>query len=94
MITLSRRVIEAGIGFVHVFFHSPSFTAGLSPYGATKEKVEALDRNVGEFLEWISAFTKVEFATVTQAADAIIPPITKSSFEESNHERPTSNVER
>jgi hypothetical protein len=69
MLVLSERLMELGIGHLHMFWHSPSMTAGLSPYGETSADVEQLYRAIAQYLEGLGRLATVEFKTVTETAN-------------------------
>jgi peptidoglycan/xylan/chitin deacetylase (PgdA/CDA1 family) len=68
MVTLSRRVLEHGIRHLHMFWHTPSLRPGLSPFVTTSADVEHLYAAVEEYLERLSGFATVRFATISEAA--------------------------
>jgi len=68
MLTLSRRLLEQGVRHLHLTWHSPSLTPGLSPFTATAGDVERLYASVEAYLERLSRTTPLTFATVSEAA--------------------------
>jgi hypothetical protein len=68
MLTLSRRLLEHGVRHLHLSWHSPSLTPGLSPFAPTAADVTRLYASVEAYLEGLSRLTAVTFATVSEAA--------------------------
>lgn len=73
MLTLSRRLLEEGVRHLHLFFHSPSLVAGLSPFVTTAAAVEQLHRTVAGYIEALERETAVTFATISEAARVLEP---------------------
>lgn len=70
MLTLSRRLLERGVGHLHLSWHSPSLKPGLSPFTRTAADVDRLYATVEAYLERLSKLTPLTFATVSEAAAA------------------------
>ncbi len=68
MLTLSRRLLEQGVPYLHLSWHTPSLKPGLSPFAATAADVERLYGAVEAYLEGLSRLTRLTFATVSEAA--------------------------
>ena len=68
MLTLSRRLLERGVGHLHLSWHSPSLKPGLSPFTRTAADVDRLYATVEAYLERLSKLTPLTFATVSEAA--------------------------
>jgi len=68
MLTLSRRLLEEGVPYLHVSWHSPTLTPGLGPYAATTADVERLLATVEAYFEGLARLTSLTFATVGEAA--------------------------
>jgi hypothetical protein len=68
MLTLSRRLLEQGAPHLHVSWHSPSLTPGLSPFGATAQDVARLYASIEAYFEGLSRSVNVTFATISEAA--------------------------
>jgi hypothetical protein len=73
MLVLSERLIELGVEHLHMYWHSPSMTPGLSPYGETQRDVDQMYRRIGEYLEGLGRLVTVEFATVGELAASSSP---------------------
>jgi len=74
MLTLSRRLIEAGCRHLHLFFHSPSLRPGLSPFVADAPGVERFYRTIASYVENLSRLASVAFVTVSEAAANLQAP--------------------
>jgi hypothetical protein len=68
MLTLSRRLIEQGVPYLHLSWHTPSLKPGLSPFAATAAEVMRLYASVESYLEQLSRLIPLTFATVGEAA--------------------------
>src|SRR5438477_3128543 len=68
MLTLSRRLIDAGLRHLHLFFHSPSLRAGLSPFAPDGPGVERMYRSIATYIEGLARVTTVRFVTISEAA--------------------------
>jgi hypothetical protein len=68
MLTLSRRLLEHGVRHLHLSWHSPSLTAGLTPFAATPTDVARLYASVEAYLNGLARMTSLTFATVSEAA--------------------------
>ena len=64
MIAVSRRVIAAGVPYLHMFFHSSALRPGLTPFTRSRQDVRRLFGTIERFLEELSRFAQIEFATV------------------------------
>lgn len=71
MLLLSRRLLEHGVGHLHLSWHTPSLKPGLSPFTATATDVARLYASVEAYLDGLSCMTSVTFATVSEAAAAL-----------------------
>lgn len=68
MLTLSRRLIDQGVQYLHVFLHSTSLRPGLSPYSPDAACVERLYYNLARYLDRLARTTSPTFVTVSEAA--------------------------
>jgi hypothetical protein len=68
MLTLSDRLLDAGVPYLHVSWHSPTLKPGLSPYAATWSDVRRLYAAVESYVEGLSRMTAITFATISEAA--------------------------
>ena len=71
MVTLSRRLLEHGAQHLQLFFHSPSLTAGLSPFVTSQMDVARLYDTIEAYLDGLSRFTDVTPATISEAASLL-----------------------
>ena len=68
MLTLTRRLLDAGVGHLHLFFHSPSLRPGLSEFVPDADGVEGMYRAIASYVEGASRMTSLRFVTVSEAA--------------------------
>lgn len=68
MLTLSARLLEHGVGHLHVSWHTPSLTPGLSPFAPTPAAVERLYATIEDYFTGLAGLTSFRFATVSEAA--------------------------
>jgi hypothetical protein len=68
MIELTRALLTSGAHHLHLYFHSPSLTPGLTPFTRTANDVARFYAAIDEYLQRISAFVRPRFATVSEAA--------------------------
>src|SRR6266700_593623 len=68
MLTLSRRLVDAGVRHLHLFFHSPSLSPGLSPFAPDGAGVERMYRSIATYIEGLARVTALRFVTVSEAA--------------------------
>jgi hypothetical protein len=74
MLRVSRRFIEAGAPYLHMYLHSSSLLAGLSPFGETQQDVDGIYEAIRGFVEGLRRFAVIEPCTVTEAAHRYAPP--------------------
>jgi hypothetical protein len=72
MLTLARRLLEHGARHLHLSWHTPSLVPGLSPFSTTAADVDRMYGSIAGFLDGLTRFTRVKFATVNEAATALI----------------------
>ena len=68
MLTLTRRLLDVGIGHLHLFFHSPSLRPGLSEFNPDADSVEGMYRAIASYVEGAGRMTGLRFVTVSEAA--------------------------
>src|SRR5207302_230437 len=68
MLTLSRRLVDAGVRHLHLFLHSPSLSPGLSPFATDRTGVERMYRSIATYVEGLARVTALRFVTVSEAA--------------------------
>lgn len=73
MVTLSRRLLEAGNRHLMLFFHSPTLVPGLSPFAATAADVDKLYRSLADYVEALDRITTIQFATTAEIASQLMP---------------------
>jgi hypothetical protein len=73
MLRVSRRFIHAGAPFLHLFFHSNSLQAGLTPFVRTEGDLDHLYDSLRRYVEGLQRMADVDFYTVSEAAAALGP---------------------
>ena len=73
MVRLSRLIADHGVAHLSVFFHSPSLSPGLSPFGATRADVDRLRGAIAGFVDALARFTTPVFLTISEAAKRLQP---------------------
>ena len=71
MLTLSRRLLDAGVRYLHLFLHSPSLSPGLSPFAPDQAGVEEMYRAIASYVERVGRVTPLRFVTVSEAASLL-----------------------
>jgi hypothetical protein len=71
MLTLSARLLEHGARHLHISWHTPSLTPGLSPFTRSAKDVERLYASVEAYLEKLASLTAFRSVTVSEAAAAL-----------------------
>jgi hypothetical protein len=75
MLTVSRRLLDEGVPYLHVSWHSPTLTPGLSPYAATRADVERVYAAIDAYVEGLIRMTSVTCATISEAATMLEPQV-------------------
>ena len=75
MLTLSRRLIDQGVQYLHMSWHSVSLQPGLTPYTATAADVERLYAAIESYIDRLAALAPIKFRTVSEAAEILAPPL-------------------
>ena len=73
MVLLAKKLLDRGVQHLHVSFHSPSLRPGLSPFVQSQADVDRLYGRIESLIEQLAALTRVEFATVSEGADRLVP---------------------
>ncbi len=73
LLALTRRLLEQGERFLHIFWHSPSLVPGLSPFVTTAQDRQRLLATIEAFVEGASRLARLVPMTVGEAADALDP---------------------
>jgi len=68
MLTLSALLLEHGVRFLHMSWHTPSLKPGLSPFAPTRAAVDRLYASIEAYLDGLARLTEFQFATVSEAA--------------------------
>ncbi|PYP98495.1 MAG: hypothetical protein DMD38_00815 [Gemmatimonadetes bacterium] len=74
MLTLSRRLTDQGVRYLHISWHSVSLKPGLTPYTATTADVERLYAAIESYIDRLAAMVPIRFRTVSEAAEILAPP--------------------
>ena len=67
MLTVSRRLLDEGVPYLHVTWHSPTLKPGFSPYAATWADVARIYAAVEKYVEGVSRMASITFATISEA---------------------------
>jgi len=73
MLTLSRRLMDAGVRHLHLFLHSPSLRPGLSPFAPDRAGVERMYHSIATYVERLARLTPLRLVTVSEAATSLQP---------------------
>ncbi len=73
MLLLTRRLLDQGVRFLHLFWHSPSMVPGLTPFSASHADVDRLYATIADYVEGLAKLTEIEPATVGEVARALAP---------------------
>jgi hypothetical protein len=73
MMRVSRRFLAAGAPYLHMYLHSSSLMAGLTPFGETQERVEGIYSRIREYVNGLREIADVRTLTVSEAAHAFDP---------------------
>jgi hypothetical protein len=71
MLTLSRRLLEHEVPYLHVSFHTPTLVPGLSPFARTAADVAGLYASIEEYFHGLSRMARVAFMTIGEVAAAL-----------------------
>ncbi len=78
MVALASRVARSGVEHLHMFFHSSSLLPGLTPFTRTSGDVERLYERLEEALGRMHGDWELDFASVTEVAEASPDPALRS----------------
>lgn len=73
MVALGRRVLQSGVGHLHLFFHSSSLLPGLTPFTRTQGEVERLYDRLEEVIDRLHILSELQFVSVRRAAELSFP---------------------
>ncbi|MCL7964257.1 MAG: hypothetical protein M8858_02455 [marine benthic group bacterium] len=73
MLRVSRRFLAAGAPYLHMYLHSSSLMAGLTPFGETQERVDGIYARIRDFVTGLREIADVRMLTVSEAAYAFDP---------------------
>jgi hypothetical protein len=71
MSALARRLVQFGVPFLHLFFHSTSLRPGLSPFTRSAADVGRLLDRVAVFLDRLSRHVEIRPARVSEIAETV-----------------------
>lgn len=72
MLTLARRLLDHGTRHLQLSWHTPTLLPGLSPFTTTAADVDRIYGSIAGFVDGLTRFTRVKFATVSEAATTLI----------------------
>jgi len=70
LVGLARALVRGGLPFLHVFWHSPSLTPGLSPFCATQGDVDRLFARLERFVDTMSREVTLQPVTISELVSA------------------------
>lgn len=70
---LATELVESGLPYLHVFWHSPSMTPGLSPFCATAADVAQLTRRFETLLDRLERRVTLKPVTISEAVADLTP---------------------
>ncbi|HEX9729014.1 MAG TPA: hypothetical protein VGA37_10960 [Gemmatimonadales bacterium] len=73
MVALGHALLAEDVGHLHLVWHSLSHTAGTGPFVRTSADVSRLYARIETVLEAMAKLASLRFATVTEAARAMVP---------------------
>jgi peptidoglycan/xylan/chitin deacetylase (PgdA/CDA1 family) len=73
LLAVSRALINAGTRQLHLFWHSPSMTPGLSPFVRTGADLDRFYASIESYIDGLVALAPLTFATVSEAAEVLAP---------------------
>ncbi len=73
MLRVSRRFLAAGAPYLHMYLHSSSLLAGMTPFGRTQELVDGIYARIRDYVNGLREIADVRTLTVSEAADAFDP---------------------
>ena len=73
MLSLSRRLIEQGVRYLHPFWHSPSLRPGLTPFVKTARDSERFFSAIESYFTELRSIAPLKFVTVSEAAAFLEP---------------------
>lgn len=71
MLTLSRRLLEHGVGHLQLTWHTPSLKPGQGPFVRTAADLARLFASIEAYLEALSQITPLTFLTISEAASRL-----------------------
>ncbi|HMC55218.1 MAG TPA: oligosaccharide flippase family protein [Gemmatimonadaceae bacterium] len=73
LVGLARALVRGGLPFLHVFWHSPSMTPGLSPFCATPQHVDRLFARFDRFIDTMSRDVTLQPVTISEMLSEPVP---------------------
>lgn len=67
LLAVSKAIIATGVRQLHLFWHSPSLTPGLSPFVGSSSQLDRFYGSIEDYVTGLSAITPLRFATVSEA---------------------------
>lgn len=72
MLALTRALLADGVRHLHLYFHSPTLTPGLTPFTRAPGDVDRFLGAIDQYVERTSALARLRFATVSDAARLLV----------------------
>jgi hypothetical protein len=73
LLAVSRCIVDAGCRYLHLFWHSPTMTPGLSPFVKDASQLDAFYDSIGRYVDELAATMPLSFATVSEAGALLQP---------------------
>jgi hypothetical protein len=73
LLAVSRSLMAAGAQQLHLFWHSPSLTPGLSPFVRSTAELDRFYGLIEDYLTGLSGITPFTSMTVSEAAERLVP---------------------
>lgn len=74
LLAVSKAIVAAGVRQLHLFWHSPSLTPGLSPFVTNATELDRFYGSIEAYVTALSAITPLRFATVAEGAREVRAP--------------------
>jgi len=71
MIDLTKALLASDARHLHLYMHSPTLCPGLTPFVRSESDLVRFYSAIEEYLERLTAFVKVRFATLSEAASLL-----------------------
>jgi hypothetical protein len=68
MLNLTRHLLDHGVGYLHMYFHSNSLLPGLTPFTRSESEVDRVYGRIQRYVEGLTALVDVTFLTASEVA--------------------------